>query len=91
MSRSLLHKTKLENFKAWLDTKGIKHRPGKGLWQVLQVCKDGVHWNCVYIRHEMPEHYTTERNLDDLVVQFCRSTKASNAQGEARPKWSEAE
>ena len=76
MSRSLLHITKLEEFKAFLDAEGLKHRPGKGDWQVLQVCKeDGKHWNCVYERNEMPEHYTTDRHLDGLVAKFCRSRK----------------
>jgi len=72
MSRSLLHKTKLEAFKLWLDSQEILHRPGKGDYQVLQVCKDGKHWNCVYTRHEMPEHFTTDRHLDSLVAKFCR-------------------
>ena len=75
MSRSLLHITKLEAFKAWLDTQGIAHRPGKGDWQVLQVCKDGTHWNCVYSRNTMPEHFTTDRHLDSLVVKFCNENK----------------
>lgn len=48
MSRCLLHKSKLEDFKAFLDSEGIQHRPGKGDWQALQVCKDGKHWNCVF-------------------------------------------
>ena len=30
MSRSLLHKSKLPEFKAWLDRAGIAHRPPRG-------------------------------------------------------------
>lgn len=71
----MLHISKLEEFKNWLDGKGIAHRPGKGDWQVLQVCKDGQHWNCVYTRLEMPEHYTTDRHLDSLVAEFSRKPK----------------
>jgi len=36
-NRCTLHKTKLEDFKAFLDSEGIKYRPGKGFYQVLQV------------------------------------------------------
>lgn len=71
MAKNLLHITKLADFKTWLDAKGIAHRPGRGDWQVLQVCKDGTHWNCVYERIEMPEHYSTDRHLDSLVRAFC--------------------
>jgi hypothetical protein len=76
MSRCLLHKSKLEEFKAFLDSEGLPHRPGKGQWQVLQVCKDGRHWNSIFIRNEMPEHFTTDRHLDSLVVKFCRKNKS---------------
>lgn len=81
MSRCLLHKNKLEQFKAWLDSQEILHRPSKGDYQVLQVCKDGKHWNCVYIRHEMPEHFTTDRHLDSLVVKFCRESRGAEGAG----------
>lgn len=73
--RNQLHVTKLEDFKAWLDTKGIPHRPGRGTWQVLQVCKDGRHWNCVYSRLDMKEHFTTDRHLDSLVREFAISRR----------------
>jgi hypothetical protein len=74
MSRCLLHITKLDAFKEWLDKRGIQHRPGKGFYQVIQVCKNGKHWNNVYTRHHMPEHFTTDRHLDSLVSAFCKET-----------------
>lgn len=76
--RNLMHKTKLEEFKAWLDAEGISHRPGRGNYQALQVRKDGTHWNCVYERNEMPEHYSTDRHLDPLVRKFCRQRNSSS-------------
>lgn len=78
MSKCLLHISKLDEFKAWLDLKGIKHRPargGVGTYQVLQVCKDGQHWNCVYRRDKMPEHFSTDMHLDSLVHQFVKHNK----------------
>lgn len=80
MSRNLLHKTKLEDFKVWLDAEGIRHRPGKGDWQILQVCKDGKQWFSVFERFVMPEHYSTDRRLDGLVAKFCRSRHLKNGE-----------
>lgn len=80
MSRNMLHISKLEEFKQWLDSEGIQHRPGKGAYQVLQVCKDGTHWNCIYERNEMPEHYTADRHIDPLVRKFCRQRNATHKQ-----------
>lgn len=78
MSRNQLHITKLEEFKVWLDSEGIPHRPGRGDYQVLQICKDGTHWNCIYERNYMPEHYTADRHIDSLVRKFIRSLKMTN-------------
>jgi len=78
MSRRLLHISKLEHFKQWLDKEGIAHRPPRGDYQVLQVCKNGKNWNCVYSRHDMPEHYTTDRHLDNLVIKFARELRTQN-------------
>jgi hypothetical protein len=78
MSKCLLHISKLDEFKAWLDMKKIPHRPargGVGTYQVLQVCKDGKHWNCVYRRDSMPEHFSTDKHLDSLVHQFAKFRK----------------
>lgn len=72
MSRCMLHKSKLEEFKDWLTSNNYAHRPGRGDWQVLQVCKDGKNWNSVYERAHMPEHFTTDRHLDSLVSRFCK-------------------
>ena len=76
MSRCLLHKTKLEEFKKYLDRIGVPHRPGKGEWKVLQVCKDGYHWNSIFTRLYMPEHFTNDVHLDGLVRDFCLQRKS---------------
>lgn len=70
--RNLLHKTKLNEFKAWLDSEGVEHRPGRGDYQVLQVCIDRKHWLGVYERNVMLEHYSTDRRLDPIVRRYCR-------------------
>lgn len=75
MSRNLLHKSKLEDFKEWLTENGVPYRDGKGFYQVIQVCKDGKHWNCIYERNHMPEHYTADKHIDPLVKRFCRERK----------------
>lgn len=85
MSRCLLHISKLDEFKKFLDAEGLKHRPGKGFYQVLQVCKDGKHWNNVYQRNHMPEHYTTDRHLDSLVIKFARKAKEARNEHHRHP------
>jgi len=75
MSRALLHISKLQDFTHWLTENNIPWREGKGAWQILQICKDGKHWNGVYQRLEMPEHYTTDKHLDSLVARFCRKNR----------------
>ena len=71
MSRNLLHKDKLEEFKAWLTANGIDHRPGNGDYQVLQVrSKNKKNWFPIYRRDNMLEHLTVIRYLEPLVIKF---------------------
>ena len=72
MSRNLLHKTKLEDFKKWLDTQGLEHRPARGDYQVLQVLVPRSGWQVVYDRIAAPEHYTVPHPMERLVMRFIR-------------------
>lgn len=75
MSRNLLHKKHLDEFKSWLQGRGVPHRPGKGDWQVLQV-KCGNEWQAVYERIFMPEHLTVAGNkIEKLVRRFYDERK----------------
>ena len=77
MSRNTLHLSHLEPFKQFLIDEFIVFRPGRGDYQVLQIqLKDGQ-WACVYSRLDMPEHYTVDRRLDKLVVQFIKQLKTA--------------
>jgi hypothetical protein len=78
MKRYLLHKTKLEEFKAWLDKEGIQHRPGKGDWQVLQVCTPENGFQVVFSQLKMPEYYSLNEKLEPTVLRFINETKNSN-------------
>jgi len=77
MSRNLLHKTKLEPFKAWLTSQGIQHRPPRGDYDVLQVQWKAPDWFCVFDRHTAPEHYTVDSRMEPLVRRFIRETRAA--------------
>ena len=77
MSRWHLHITHFDDFKAFLDWKMIAYRPGKGDYQVLQVSKDCKHWDCIYRRDSMPEHFTVTKHLESLVDEFYRKRKAT--------------
>lgn len=79
MSRCLLHKSRLDDFKSWLDQNKIEHRPGRGDYQVMQVrSKNG--WDVVYDRHSAKEHFTVTWPMEALVVRFIRETRRT-AQG----------
>lgn len=73
--RNLLHISKLDAFKEWLDDEGTAWRDGRGDYQVIQIYLPTGQWACVYSRHDMPEHYTTDRRLDSFVKQFIRDMK----------------
>ena len=66
-NRATLHKNKLEDFKKYLDARGIAYRPGKGTWQELQVLTSKHGWQCIYSRADMPEHLTVQDKLCPLV------------------------
>lgn len=79
MSRNLLHKNKLDDFKAWLTSQGILHRPGRGAYQVLQVAlsrKVPIQWGVVFDRDTAPEHYTVTWPLEATVRRYIRERNA---------------
>ena len=65
--RATLHKSKLEDFKEYLNSRGVAYRPGKGTWQVLQVLTSKSGWQCIYSKAAMPEHYVVQNKLLPLV------------------------
>lgn len=75
MSRCLLHKTKLEAFKQWMDANGIEHRPGRGDYQVIQVKTKNGQWQCVFDRLDAKEHYTVAAPIESVVQRFIRASK----------------
>lgn len=75
MSRNLLHISKLEALKSWLIDKGYKVRPGRGDWQILQVCIDKEQWCCIFERLDMLEHFTVDHRLDGVVKEFIKESK----------------
>lgn len=74
-NRSYLHISKLEAFKEWLNERDVPHRPGKGEFQVLQVCVEVHGWKCIHKRLDMPEHYTVDEKLMPLVKQFKEASR----------------
>jgi hypothetical protein len=75
MSRNLLHIKKLDAFKSFLDAEQIVHRPGRGVWEVMQVALANGQWACVYERIDMPEHFTTDKRIDKLVSRFIKTSR----------------
>lgn len=77
MNRHLLHKSKVEDFKAWLDTQGISHRPGRGEYEILQVLRADGQWFKLYRRNHMPEHVTVQEPLVALVRRYVEGKNLS--------------
>ncbi len=72
----LLHKSKLQAFKDWLDLNGHEHRPTTADWQVLQVRpKNDTRWHAVYERAVSPEHYSVPQPLTRLVRAYIRHAR----------------
>ena len=71
--RDLLHKDKLEEFKKFLDELEVPHRPGKGDYQVLQVCVEFYGYRVIHKRLDMKEHLTVDERLIPLVKKFIDS------------------
>ena len=80
MSRSLLAKHKLPAFKEWLDTEFINHRPGRGDYDVLQVLLPSGQWQCLFDRHDSPEHFTVAKPLEPTVRRFIAESRPDRLQ-----------
>ena len=85
MSRNQLRVTQLERFKEYLDLRGVKHRPGRGIYEVLQVLHNSGQWTCVFRRDHMPEHYTVDRRMDQLVENFIAWSRTCSTLAESTP------
>lgn len=82
MSRNTLHLTRLQDFKNWCDTKGIKWRDRDIGYEVLQVQPVGsTLWYGVYRRDRMPEHYSTDLRMDGMLRNFLKETKNGRRDG----------
>jgi len=77
-NRNTLHVNQLEEFKKYLSSNGLAFRPGKGVWQELQVLTVKHGWQCIYSRIDMPEHYTVQDKLYPTVRKFLHN-KSMNA------------
>jgi len=62
-----------------MDVNGISYRPGNGGYQVIQVLTEKNGWQCIYERHDMPQHYTVQAKLMHLVKRFIRESKINQA------------
>lgn len=69
--RNLLHRSKLDEFVAFLDQNEITHRPGRGDWEVLQIQMEDGRWQCIFDRIK-GDHYTVPNPLIRLVERFIQ-------------------
>ena len=57
-SRSRLHKSKLSEFKSWLESRDWNEEPTKDFYEVLRMKRMGETL-LVHRRNDVKEHYTT--------------------------------
>lgn len=75
MNRCILHQTKLQAFLDWCAARGIASRPGKGLYQVVQIETRAHGWQVIFKTATNPEHFTINKTLIPLVKQFIGESK----------------
>lgn len=78
-NRNLLHKSKLEDFKAWLIDKGWTVQEGKSTWEVMRA--RNCHRNeplIVYAKKGLKEHYSIMERDIDIVKGFIEDCKSAD-------------
>ena len=74
-SRNRLHKTKLADFRVWLEARGWKDEPTKDFYEVLRMSWPGEAPLLVHRKNELKEHYTTWGISETLMGQWLREKK----------------
>jgi len=74
-----MRKTHLPQFLDYLDFKGIKHRPGKGKYEVLQIriAQRGGQkiWSTLHERESDDIFYTVSATSEGIVSRFYRQSR----------------
>ena len=80
--QSKLHKTELEEFKAWLDGEKIKYRVIKYGPEVLKISVNGIvtgrncRWSYVYKPAYESDYFVNNMSLNGLVFKFNTRRKS---------------
>ena len=78
--RDLLHKTKLKEFRDWLERNGLSVLPPVGDYEVLRWKGVAGHpMPIVFDRHEGTGHYTCNRSAERYVQNWLWQRKRENA------------
>lgn len=83
--RDLLHKTKLEDFKAWLIKDGWIIENPKGLYEVLRATKTQRKPLIVFEKDNSKQHYTIQDKYVGLVYQFIKDKKSYKDTDQSSP------
>lgn len=70
MTPYLLRKTQLKRFLEWCFLNEVETRPGKGEWQVVQVCTPDAGWQVIFNSRKNPDHYSINAKLIPTVKAF---------------------
>lgn len=87
MSRSRLHKSKLMEFRKWLESRGYSQESTKGVYEVLRMRFDKKNLLLVYTKNDSKQHYTTHGLADDMLdIWFNEKKRASKLALQQREK-----
>ena len=72
--RCLLHKSKLQELKQWLESQGYTILETKDYYEVLRAKKD-KNLIIIYKKSDVKEHLTVQQKDDKLIRRFIRESK----------------
>ena len=67
-NRALLHRSKIEDFKSWLQEDGWQIEHTKGIYEVVRATKEGRKPLIVYTRDNNGKEHITVQSRDEGVV-----------------------
>ena len=76
-TRDLLHKSKLQDFIQYAESKGYKEEPTKGEYEVLRL-RGSKGMAIFHERLDRGDHFTTHGLATELVEQYIRDKKHGN-------------
>ena len=76
-ARHLIHQTKTDDFKEWLETQGLTILPGVGTYEVFRAVKEGEP-PVIFHKRDRTDHLTTQGKGLRLALEFLRRKETTH-------------